>query len=73
MKVSDASFDQLIEEGVAEPAPYMARARWVSFKTSGVLPDDQLLAYLRGAHALIAAKLTRKLRAELGIAEPASA
>lgn len=67
MKVSDASFDQLIEEGVAEPAPYMARAKWVSFKDGVSIPDDQFLAYLRQAHALIAAKLTRKARAELGI------
>ena len=73
LKVSDGAFDQLVEEGVAEPAPYMARAKWVRFKGGGAVPDDQLLAYLRQAHALIAAKLTRKLRAELGMAEPAQA
>jgi predicted DNA-binding protein (MmcQ/YjbR family) len=70
MKVSDASFDQLVEEGVAEPAPYMARAKWVRFKDGEAVPDDQLVAYLRQAHALIAAKLSRKARVELGIAEP---
>lgn len=69
MKVSDASFEQLVEEGVAAPAPYMARAKWVSFKDATAVPDDQLLAYLRQAHALIAAKLSRKLRVELGIVD----
>ena len=69
MKVSDGAFDQLVEEGVAEPAPYMARAKWVSFKQAGAVGDDQLLAYLRQAHALIAAKLSRKLQVELGIEE----
>jgi predicted DNA-binding protein (MmcQ/YjbR family) len=66
MKASDASFEQLTEEGVAEPAPYLARARWVTFKGGGV-SDDQLLAYLRQAHALIAARLSGKARRELGI------
>ena len=66
-KASDASFEQLCEEGVAEPAPYMARAKWVLLKSSDVLPDEQLTAYLKTAHGLIADKLTRKKRAELGI------
>ena len=66
-KASDASFEQLCEEGVAEPAPYMARAKWVRLTSAHVLPDDQLAAYLAMAHRLIADKLTRKKRAELGI------
>lgn len=70
LKVSDASFDQLIEEGVAEPAPYLARAKWVLFASADAVPDDQLLAYLRQAHALIAAKLTAKARRELGVDRP---
>ena len=67
-KASDASFEQLCEEGVAEPAPYMARAKWVLLKDAHVLPDDQLTKYIAIAHSLVAAKLTRKARAELGIA-----
>ena len=68
MKASDTSFEMLIEEGVAEPAPYLARARWVKFTSADAVPDDQLLAYLKQAHQLIAAKLTKKQRSELGIA-----
>lgn len=67
-KASDASFEQLTEEGVAEPAPYLARAKWVLLKDAHVLPDDQLSKYIAMSHALIAAKLTKKKRAELGIA-----
>ena len=67
-KASDASFEQLCEEGVADPAPYMARAKWVLLKDAHVLPDDQLGKYIEIAHKLIAEKLTRKARAELGIA-----
>lgn len=69
LKVSDASFEQLIEEGVAEPAPYLGRAKWVMLKPADVLPDDQLLEYLRRSHAMIAAKLTKKMRADLGIVQ----
>lgn len=67
-KASDASFEQLCEEGVAEPAPYLARAKWVLTKDAHSLPDDQLKTYLAIAHGLIAEKLTRKARKELGIA-----
>jgi len=66
-KASDASFEQLCEEGVAEPAPYLARARWVLLRDAHVLPDDQLAKYIAMSHALIAAKLTKKARAALGI------
>jgi predicted DNA-binding protein (MmcQ/YjbR family) len=67
-KASDASFDMLVAEGVAIPAPYMARAKWVQLTAHDVLPDDQLRKYLAVAHELTAAKLTKKARAELGIA-----
>lgn len=66
-KAMDASFEQLCGEGVAEPAPYLARARWVLLKSGDVLPDDQLVAYLATAHRLIADKLTKTKRAELAI------
>ena len=67
VKASDASFQQLVEEGVAVPAPYLARAQWVQFPSAEAVSDDELRAYLRQAHALVAAKLSRKARAQLGI------
>lgn len=66
LKASDASFEQLVEEGVAEPAPYLARAKWVLFHV-GAVSDDELLEYLRRSHALVAAKLTKRERAALGL------
>ncbi len=68
MKVSDASFEQLCLEGVAEPAAYVGRYKWVTFKSHDAIPDDQLLAYIRTAHALVAAKLPAKDRKALGLA-----
>jgi predicted DNA-binding protein (MmcQ/YjbR family) len=66
-KANDLAFEMLTETGVAIPAPYMARAKWVQLKTLDALPDAEVTAYLAQAHALIAAKLTRKTRTELGL------
>ncbi len=66
-KASDLAFEMLVEQGFARPAPYAARAKWVQLKSYDVMPDEELNAYLVQAHAIVAAKLTRKARAELGI------
>lgn len=67
-KASDMAFELLIEHGVAQPAPYAARAKWVRLVSANALPDQELIAYVAHAHALVAAKLSRKKRAELGLA-----
>ena len=72
-KVSDMAYGMLIEHGLARPAPYLARAKWVQLVSNNALEDAQLTAYLAHAHALIVAKLTKKLRKELGLAFPQTA
>lgn len=69
-KVSDIAYEVLTEEGRAAPAPYLARGKWVHLADPGDWPDDELADHLRSAHALIAAKLTKKARAELGLLLP---
>lgn len=66
-KASPMAFELLIEQGLATPSPYLARAKWVRLKGPDVLPDPELLAYLAQAHAIVAAGLTGKLRRSLGI------
>lgn len=66
-KVSDIAYEVLTEGGQARPAPYMARAKWVSVEDPSEWPDDELAEHLAIAHALIAAKLTKKVRAEVGL------
>jgi predicted DNA-binding protein (MmcQ/YjbR family) len=66
-KVSDMAYELLIEQGLAEPAPYLARARWVQLVARDALPDHELAAYLAQAHALIAQRLTRAQRKGLGL------
>jgi predicted DNA-binding protein (MmcQ/YjbR family) len=67
IKTSDASFEQLIAEGVAVPSPYLARAKWVRVVKPEALTAEEVRRYLEMAHALVTANLTRKLRAELGL------
>lgn len=66
-KVSDIAYAVLTETGRAAPAPYLARAKWVHLADPADWPDDELAEHLKTAHALIAAKLTKKARAELGL------
>lgn len=68
MKVSDIAFEALVEQGRARPAPYAARFKWVMFDDLSALDAAEVKAWLTSAHGLIAAKLTRKVRAELGLA-----
>lgn len=67
-KASPMAFEHLVEQGLATPAPYLARANWVRLKGPDVLGDDELRAYLAQAHAIVAAGLTGKARKALGIA-----
>jgi predicted DNA-binding protein (MmcQ/YjbR family) len=66
-KVSDIAFDILVEQGIAIPAPYLARAKWVQLVSPDALPARALKSYLAQAHALVAARLTKKLHGELGL------
>lgn len=65
-KVGDTTFAGLTSlQGIGQ-APYFAKSQWVSVRP-GALPAKDLRAYVTEAHRIIAAKLTRKLRAELGL------
>ncbi|WP_310542638.1 MmcQ/YjbR family DNA-binding protein [Phenylobacterium sp.] len=66
-KASDIAFEALTESGRGKPAPYLARARWVWFEDMAGMDAAEVADWLKTAHALIAAKLTRKQRAEFGL------
>jgi predicted DNA-binding protein (MmcQ/YjbR family) len=67
-KVSDIAFEALVGSGRAKPAPYLARAKWVYFDRVADLDDAETTDWLVRAHALVAAKLTKAKRRELGLA-----
>ena len=66
-KVSDIAFEVLTESGRARPAPYMARNKWVNLAQIDDWADDELAEHLAIAHGIVAAKLTKKVRAALGL------
>ena len=66
-KVSDIAYEILTETGKARPAPYLARAKWVNLPDPDAWDDEELAEHLAIAHRIVAAKLTKKARAELGL------
>lgn len=52
---------------MAKPAPYLARAKWVGFESLEGLDEAEVADWLKTAHALVAAKLTKAARRELAL------
>lgn len=68
-KCSDLSFEMLPNlEGVTK-AKYLARAKWVDVSPNSELTLDDVGAYIVEAHRLVACKLTKVKKAELGLGE----
>ncbi len=66
-KVSEVAFEGLTTlEGIRQ-ARYFAKGQWVNVERGADISDKDLKAYVREAHRIIAGKLTRKLRSELGL------
>jgi predicted DNA-binding protein (MmcQ/YjbR family) len=66
VKVADERFLELTDQPGIIPAPYLARARWVSIVEPGRFTIAELQAFVLEAYAVVRAKLTKKLQAELG-------
>jgi predicted DNA-binding protein (MmcQ/YjbR family) len=66
-KVDEHRFLELTGLPGMAPAPYLARAKWVQVSDPRALPVAELKALVTRSHALVAAKLTKKRRLELGL------
>ena len=69
-KVSAIAYEVLTETGRARPAPYLARAKWVNLPDTEAAEgwtDADMADHLASAHAIVAAKLAKKVRADLGL------
>jgi predicted DNA-binding protein (MmcQ/YjbR family) len=64
-------YGELLETEGVFPAPYLARAHWVSIRHWRVLRSSELEDHLKLAHSLIHDKLPKKTRAVLAM--PAAA
>jgi predicted DNA-binding protein (MmcQ/YjbR family) len=65
-KSTPEEFADLVERPGVIPAPYLARAHWVSLETGSALPRAEIERLLGRAYDLILEKLPRKTRASLG-------
>ena len=65
-KVANDRFLELTDRPRIIPAPYLARARWISITEPQRFATTELEAFILDAYTLVRAKLTKKLQAELG-------
>lgn len=66
-KVPDEAFEEQSVQPGFKPAPYLARAKWVSVTDPSVLGRKEREAMIRQSYDLVVAKLTKKVRADLGL------
>jgi predicted DNA-binding protein (MmcQ/YjbR family) len=64
-KSAPEHYDALSRSPGFRPAPYLARAKWVSVDDLTSLKDTEMKAYIKRAHAVIAAALPKKRQQEL--------
>ena len=66
-KVSEEDFVALTERPGIQQARYFARRQWVSVEDIALLNKDEWDRLIKASYKLVSAKLTKRLRTELGI------
>ncbi len=66
LKVADERFLELTDQAGVIPAPYLARARWISVTEPLRFITAELEVMLRDAYATVRVKLSKKAQAALG-------
>ncbi|HEY0199922.1 MAG TPA: MmcQ/YjbR family DNA-binding protein [Rhodanobacter sp.] len=64
-KVADDRFLELTDQPGIIPAPYLARARWISVIEPRHFGTKTLQDFVRDSYTVVRARLTKKLQAEL--------
>jgi predicted DNA-binding protein (MmcQ/YjbR family) len=64
-KVDDSRFLELTDRPGVIPAPYLARAKWISVSDPHTFDDNTLDQLLERSYQLVFAKLTKKLQREI--------
>ena len=67
-KCTPEEFAELTEREGIIPAPYMARNNWVMLESLDVLPRAELKRLIKDSYAMVAAQLTKRVQAQLGLA-----
>ncbi|MDR3749829.1 MAG: MmcQ/YjbR family DNA-binding protein [Acidobacteriota bacterium] len=71
-KCTPENFAALCERSGIIPAPYMARAQWVSLERLDALPDAELRDVLAESYRQVWENISKKRRAELDGTKPAA-
>lgn len=68
-KVSDLAFEVLSDQPGIRPAPYLASRgmKWLQHYAEPGLSDDSLKEHIHASYEMAISKLTKTLRAELGL------
>lgn len=68
-KVGDVAFEVLPDLPGIRPAPYLASRgmKWVQVYEAGAMSEASLREHIEASYAMAVSKLTKKLRAELGV------
>ncbi len=66
-KVDPDAFGLLTQQPGIRPASYLAKHSWIAIDSRRTLPREVVEDLLHEAHAIVAAKLPKRLREELGI------
>ena len=69
IKVSDLAWEVLGDMPGVRPAPYLASRgmKWMQIYDSTGLPEREIEAHIAASYDMVVLKLTKKLRAELGL------
>ena len=62
LKADPEEFAELTERPGILPAPYLARAKWVSIETRDVLTQSEVSALLRKSYELVFARLPERVK-----------
>ncbi|MEX0282304.1 MAG: MmcQ/YjbR family DNA-binding protein, partial [Arenibacterium sp.] len=68
-KAGDIAYEVLKDEAGIRPAPYLASRgmKWLQVYTNEGMSDTTLKEHLRASYDMAVARLTKKLRVELGL------
>jgi predicted DNA-binding protein (MmcQ/YjbR family) len=69
-KCANLTYSILCEQPGIIPAPYLARAKWVQIESREAMSEKDIMAYIKAAHGIIAGKLSKAKRRDLGLSLP---
>jgi predicted DNA-binding protein (MmcQ/YjbR family) len=65
IKCAPEQFEEITERVGIDPAPYLARAKWIALESEEVVTHAELKALVQASYDLVFAKLSKKTREQL--------